>query len=86
MPTTAANHAFSLDALYAAASGPTPRRMTREPQQIEVALEARETEWELKPGLRVAARDRRVIGGDGGLRDALEHHAARMMGHFEVVL
>jgi FtsP/CotA-like multicopper oxidase with cupredoxin domain len=41
-----ANHAFSLHALHAAASGPTPRRMTREPQQIEVTLEARETQWE----------------------------------------
>ena len=50
-----ANHAFTLDALYAAASGPSPRRMTREPQQIEVTLEARETEWELEPGLRVGA-------------------------------
>ncbi len=44
-----------LDALYAAGSGPTPQALTRAPQQIEVTLEARETTWELRPGLGVQA-------------------------------
>lgn len=49
------HHPFSLDGLHAAASGPTPGRAMRQPQQIEITLEARETEWELQPGLRVGA-------------------------------
>ena len=49
------NPTVDLPALYAAGSGPTPRRSGRAPQQIEVTLEARETVWELQPGTAVSA-------------------------------
>jgi FtsP/CotA-like multicopper oxidase with cupredoxin domain len=50
-----ANHPLDLGALYAANSGPAPRLSARAPEQIEVTLEARPTQWEIRPGLRVSA-------------------------------
>jgi FtsP/CotA-like multicopper oxidase with cupredoxin domain len=52
---TPASFTVDLDALYAAASGPTPQPSARTPERIEVTLEARETGWELQPGLSVSA-------------------------------
>ncbi len=53
--TTPADPAIELASLYAANSGPAPRRFLRSPEQIEVTLEARETRWEIAPGTTVAA-------------------------------
>src|SRR4051794_17765940 len=45
-----------LVALHAAQSGPAlVSRGTREPQEVHVTLEARETQWELAPGKTVTA-------------------------------
>jgi len=46
---------IDLATLYATGSGPTPRASERAPEQIEITLEARDTEWELLPGTRVSA-------------------------------
>ncbi|HET9992047.1 MAG TPA: multicopper oxidase family protein, partial [Kofleriaceae bacterium] len=46
----------NLAALYAAQSGPVPApRGAREPQEVHVTLEARETQWEIAPGKTVTA-------------------------------
>src|SRR4051812_34535171 len=51
VPTTT-----DLAGLYAAQSGPAPLpRGTREPQEVHVTLDARETRWELAPGKTVTA-------------------------------
>ena len=52
---THSNPNVDLTTLYAAGSGPTPRRSTRDPETIEVTLEARGTTWELQPGTSVEA-------------------------------
>lgn len=57
LPTAPAT--TDLASLYAARSGPTPRTTTttttREPQEVHVTLEARETQWEFAPGRTVTA-------------------------------
>ena len=52
---TSGDPTIDLAALHAAGSGPTPRRPTRSPEQIEITLEARETVWEIAPGTTVSA-------------------------------
>ncbi|MBL0212894.1 MAG: multicopper oxidase family protein [Myxococcales bacterium] len=54
LPTAPAT--TDLASLYAARSGPTPSTTTtREPQEVHVTLEARETQWEFAPGRTVTA-------------------------------
>jgi FtsP/CotA-like multicopper oxidase with cupredoxin domain len=54
-PVRPASATVDLASLYAAGSGPTPRRPARSPETIEIILEAKDTRWELRPGVVVAA-------------------------------
>jgi len=54
-PSPSGASVIDLAALYAAGSGPTPRASGRAPEQIEITLEAGDTEWELRAGTRVSA-------------------------------
>jgi FtsP/CotA-like multicopper oxidase with cupredoxin domain len=52
----AGDQTFNLEALYAAKSGPMPMRSsTREPREIHVTLEARDTTWQITSSTSVPA-------------------------------
>ncbi len=54
-PLSASTNMLDCASLHAAKSGPMPRPTTRAPHEIHVELEARETLWEIAPGLTVSA-------------------------------